>query len=442
MKNRVAELASNAGIVGAGGAGFPTHIKLDTQVDQVIINGAECEPLITVDQMLMLHHADELVRMAEEVRRELGAELISFAVKAKHDQIIAELQRVIGSNQKLQVFSLGDYYPAGDEVVTVYEVTGRSIPEGGIPLDVGVVVLNVETLWNLAQAEKGTVNTHKWITIAGLAERPGIYRAPLGITKREVLEAAGVLWDDDVYIIDGGPMMGSLVKSRDETVTKTTKALLAFPADHPVIVNALRDLNLMLLQARSLCCQCRLCSDVCPRNLLGYNCEPNRTVLSAAHGWSVNSDTMTQALACSECGACDMYSCPMGLSPRRINSFIKQQLNRSQISNPNKGKQPQPSVWRPYRRIPTSRLCLRLDVAKYHSPVIVHELEFNPQEVFLALKQHIGLAAQAVVKIGDLVRRGQLIAAIPENTQISSNVYSSMDGTVAAVNADGIKIVR
>jgi len=144
MSNRVAELALQAGIVGAGGAGFPTQVKLDAQVNHVIVNGAECEPLITVDQMLMLFHAEELAQMAEKVRLELGAARVTFAVKAKHAKVITELNRVFNDYKYMEVFSLGDFYPAGDEVVTVHEVTGLSIPEGGIPLDVGVVVLNVE----------------------------------------------------------------------------------------------------------------------------------------------------------------------------------------------------------------------------------------------------------------------------------------------------------
>ncbi|MEA4924403.1 MAG: 4Fe-4S dicluster domain-containing protein [Syntrophomonadaceae bacterium] len=442
MSNRVAELALQAGIVGAGGAGFPTQVKLDAQVNHVIVNGAECEPLITVDQMLMLFHARELAQMAEKVRLELGAAQVTFAVKAKHARVITELNRVFKDYGSLAVFSLGDFYPAGDEVVTVYEVTGLSIPEGGIPLDVGVVVLNVETLWNLVQAEKGSVNTHKWLTVAGLTDHPGVYRAPLGIAKRVVLEAAGVCLTEDVSVIDGGPMMGRLVEDLDEAVTKTTKALLVLPNDNPVIVNARRDLKTMLRQARSLCCQCRICTDLCPRSLLGYNCEPNRTILDAAYGWSVNSDNMTQALACSECGACDMYSCPMGLSPRRINGFIKQQLNKAQITNPHKGSKPQPSVWRPYRRIPTARLRSRLNIDQYDSPVIVNDYQFIPDQIYLPLKQHIGAPATPVVKAGDSVRAGQLVAVIPAGTSFSSNLFSSIDGKVTVVDAQGIKIAR
>jgi len=198
----------------------------------------------------------------------------------------------------------------------------------------------------------------------------------------------------------------------------------------------------MLLQARSLCCQCRLCTDLCPRNLLGYHCEPNRTILDAAYGWSVNSDNITQALACSECGACDMYSCPMGLSPRRINSMIKQQLNKEQTTNPHKGDRPQPSVWRPYRRIPTARLRSRLNIDRYDSPVKVINYPFAPDQIYLPLKQHIGAPAQPVVKVGDSVQVGQLIAAIPDGTRFSSNLFSSLHGKVTVVDSQGIKIAR
>lgn len=438
----MAELALQAGIVGAGGAGFPTHVKLDAQVNHIIVNGAECEPLITVDQALMLFQTGELAQMAEKIRIELGADQVSFAVKAKHTEIIHALNRELAAFHDLKVFPLGDFYPAGDEVVTVYEVTGLSIPEGGIPLDVGVVVLNVETLWNLAQAERGAVNTHKWVTVAGMVKSPGVYRVPLGIAKRLVLEAAGAYLAEGISVIDGGPMMGRLVSDPDEAVTKTTKALLVFPNDNPVIVNARRDIDTMLLQARSLCCQCRICTDLCPRSLLGYNCEPNRTVLDAGYGWSLSSDHLIQAVSCSECGACDMYSCPMGLSPRRINSVLKQQLSKSRIANPCKGNIPQPSEWRPYRRIPTARLRMRLNINQYDSPVAVNEYAFTPAGVYLPLKQHIGIPAQPVVKVGDAVVTGQLIAAVPEKTKLSSNLFSSLDGRVAAVNDQGIKIVR
>lgn len=442
MSKHVAELALNAGIVGAGGAGFPTHVKLGAKVRRIIINAAECEPLITVDQMLMLNYTDELVQMAEQVRCELGALSLSFAVKAKHAEIIEKLQRAISRYQQQEVFLLEDFYPAGDEVVTVYEVTGLSIPEGGIPLDVGVVVLNVETLWNLHQAAKGKVNTHKWLTLGGLVARPGVYRVPLGITKGQVLEEAGADFKQDIYFIEGGPMMGKLVEDLGGVVTKTTKALLAFPANHPVIINARQDMAQMLRLARSVCCQCRLCTDLCPRNLLGYHCEPHRSIMAAAYNWSIGGDALAQALACSECGACDMYSCPMGLSPRRINSMLKQQLKQTSTGNPHQGNKPIASGWRSYRRIPSSRLYSRLGINKYLAPVKICEQEFSPGEIFLPLQQHIGAPAQALVRVGDEISCGQLVATLPEGTIISSNIFSSIDGKVIAVDGEGIRIAR
>ena len=131
-----------AGVVGAGGAGFPTHVKLQARkIDTYLINGAECEPLLAGDQYLMREKAAFLQNAAETVRGALGAERALFVIKKKH---VAERQALEAAGAAVAV--MGDYYPAGDEVILIEEVTGRIVPEGGLPLAVGVVVNNVETL--------------------------------------------------------------------------------------------------------------------------------------------------------------------------------------------------------------------------------------------------------------------------------------------------------
>ena len=155
MENRYAEIARACGVVGAGGAGFPTHVKLDARVEYLVINGAECEPLMTVDQVLLLRYARELVRTADGLRAALGAVEARFGVKAKHAGAVDVLRRAAEGYSQVRVVELEDRYPAGDEYVLVYEAAGRQIPQGGIPLDCGVVVVNVETLWNLWRGEDG-----------------------------------------------------------------------------------------------------------------------------------------------------------------------------------------------------------------------------------------------------------------------------------------------
>jgi len=440
MGNKIVELARQAGVVGAGGAGFPTHVKLNAQVEYLILNGAECEPLITVDQFLVLQDAAKLAAMLEEVRRELGAKEAIIGIKAKHHKVIAEAQCAVAEYEKLRVEPLGDFYPAGDEYVLVYETTGRQIPQGGIPLECGVVVINVETLWNIAEAQRGRVVHQKWVTVAGAVEKPGVYFVPLGVSTEEMINLAGGPTIKEYAVINGGPMMGKLINDLKEPVTKTTKGLLVLPMTNPVIINRQRPLEAIMRQAQSICCQCQMCTDLCPRNLLGYNLHPNKTILSASYGWKVQGVSIEEALLCSECGVCDMYACPMGLSPRFVNQMLKRELGRRGAKNPYKGQKAVVSQWRPYRRIPTKRLITRLDLTGYYSPVEIVRSDYFPERVELMLKQHVGVLSEPVVAKGDWVEVGDLIAKIPDGNSLSSKLFASISGRVAEVMTDRICI--
>lgn len=439
MENRYAEIARACGVVGAGGAGFPTHVKLDARVEYLVINGAECEPLMTVDQVLLLRYARELVRTADGLRAALGAVEARFGVKAKHAGAVDVLRRAAEGYSQVRVVELEDRYPAGDEYVLVYEAAGRQIPQGGIPLDCGVVVVNVETLWNLWRGEDGGVLTHKWVTVAGEVARPGTYRVPLGVTVGEMLDLAGGALIPQYRVLNGGPMMGRLVETQEEPVTKTTKGLLVLPEGSPAVLNRLRPIEHMLRLAQSVCCQCRMCTDLCPRNLLGYGIHPNKTILAAGYQWSVGAGAAEEALLCSECGACDMYACPMGLSPRRINGMLKGLLSRERVPAPDRGKQVQADPWRPYRRIPTQRLVRRLGLEGYHSPAEWIAMDWSPRRVILPLRQHIGAPAEPIVGAGELVSAGQQIACIPEGA-LGSALFASITGTVTAVSGTAITI--
>lgn len=442
MEKKYVQLARDFGIVGAGGAGFPTHVKLNASVDYLVINGAECEPLMTVDQLLMEQYSGELCLTIDELRRELGAKEALIGIKAKHTEVIGIMNKALAGYPSVKVVELGDYYPAGDEVVLVYETTGRQIPQGGIPLDCGTVVTNIETVYNLFEADAGRPLTHKWVTVAGKVSKPGVYRVPLGVTTAQMIQLAGGPTVDEFSVINGGPMMGKLVTDAGEPVTKTTKGLLVLPNDNPAVVNSLRPISNIIKQAQSICCQCRLCTDLCPRNLLGYGIKPNETILSAGYSFTVNGGEVGKgALLCSECGACDMYACPMGLSPRRVNQVLKAGLAKNRVAPPDKGKAVTAGAWRKYRRIPTKRLVQRLGLAGYSSPVIWHKETIAPEAVTILLRQGIGAAAEPVVKAGDSVTVGDLIAAIPEG-KLASNMFASISGTVAQVTSEKIVIEK
>ena len=162
----------DAGVVGAGGAGFPTHIKIDCKAEIVIANGAECEPLLRVDQQVMLFHAQEIVAGLLAVKKQTGAQRGAIATKAHYGEAVDALKKAV-EGTGIALHLMKSYYPAGDEQEIVYDLTGKVVPTGGLPLDVGAVVLNVSTLVNIARAMDGIPVTDKIVTVGGGGRKAG-----------------------------------------------------------------------------------------------------------------------------------------------------------------------------------------------------------------------------------------------------------------------------
>ena len=227
------KIVCDAGILGAGGAGFPTHVKINCKAEYVLANGAECEPLLRVDQQVMQVYAADVVKGIRAVKEFTGAKRAVICLKEHYHDAVAALKNAIKEYGDVEIHLLDGYYPAGDEQQIVYEVTGRVVPTGGLPLDVGAVVCNVSTLVNIANAMDGKKVIEKHVTVGGAVKNPVTVRVPVGISLKEVLEAAGGTTEECLYII-GGPCMGRVVDTLDIPVTKTTGGLLALPKDHPL----------------------------------------------------------------------------------------------------------------------------------------------------------------------------------------------------------------
>lgn len=215
-----------AGVVGCGGAGFPTHRKLAGSFRYLIANGAECEPLLRTDRYLMRHEAPALVRGLTALAEALGTERCVIAVKARYHREIQALRRAVEEAEALvELHLLGNFYPAGDEQAVVYEVTGRAVPPGKLPAAVGAVVDNIATIFAVSQALEGRPLTEKYVTVSGAVRRPVILRVPVGTSFRECIDGAGGPVEEDCCVVSGGPMMGKfLTKAQLEraVVTKTT----------------------------------------------------------------------------------------------------------------------------------------------------------------------------------------------------------------------------
>lgn len=435
------EIIEGAGIVGCGGAGFPTHVKLGCQVEYLIINGAECEPLLRTDRYLMLHKAPQIIQAVEETAKQIGAEKIFIALKCTYKEEIASLTKAIQEkNSSVHLYEMKNFYPAGDEQIMVCDVTGRTVPPAGIPLDVGAVVSNIATMYAVSEAMQGKNFTHKYLTVTGEVAHPTVVYAPLGAGFEDCIQAAGGALLEDYMVIAGGPLMGKLFgkeEARAQVVSKTTSGIILLPKQAALVSGRETPLRSILNRAKSACIQCSNCTEMCPRYLTGHPLRPHKIMRKLAYNADVTElledFDIRQAQICSECGVCETFACPMGLHPRQVNVYVKQALAQAKIKYQKSQEEP---VFardeREYRRIPSKRIAARLGVVKYYDYQIDELKEIQPSHVEIPLRQHIGAPSEAVVKAGEKVVCGQLIGKKPQKA-LGANIHASIDGTVVSV---------
>jgi Na+-translocating ferredoxin:NAD+ oxidoreductase RnfC subunit len=453
MAHNLVDAVRAAGVVGAGGAGFPTHVKLAANVDTVIANGAECDPLLQCDQRLMETRASEMVRGVLLAMEATGASRGVLALKGEYRGAASALKRAIGAagdGSNLSLLLMESRYPAGDEFVLVYEATGRLVPETGLPLHVGCLVQNVQTLFNIARAAKGAAVTHRLLTVVGAVARPVTLWAPVGTAIGDVLAWAGGVqppsWSertaDDYAVVVGGPMMGKVAHDLAQPVTKTTSGLLVLPRDNVVVRYMARPQASWVRRGMSTCDQCRDCTDLCPRYLLGHQLEPHEVMRAINYGQERPSSKVTAAVLCCECRLCEAYACPLELSPMAYYVAIKQELRVQGWRNEvHKRTDFEPHSMREYRLVPTHRLIARLGLAEWeHQVCPLDEANYRPERVSIPLRQHIGTPAKPVVGVGAEVSAGDLIAEIPQDT-LGANIHASIAGRVRSVDEAMIEIV-
>ncbi len=443
MSSKTLEIIKEAGVVGAGGAGFPTHVKLDAKVDTLIVNAAECEPLINVDKQLLELYFEKVYSGMKAASGLLGVARVVLAIKEKNKKAIEAIESFNGDGFDLELAKLGDFYPAGDEQVLVNEVTGKVVPEGGIPLQVGVVVINVETLLNIANALEGKKVIDKYVTVNGEVEKPMTLLVPVGTGVNELIDYCGGIKGGGRIVLDGGPMMGKLIDPASYSIKKTTKSILVLPEDNVVAENKKRTISTDLKRAQAICLSCRMCTDLCPRYLLGHGLFPDELMKRLYKGSLSDEDIQRFDFAylCCDCGLCELYSCVVDLSARSVFNYLKEELARLGIKNPHSRKDLEVNEFRQFRKVPVSRLKKRLEIDKYGSPTPLSEFTAGTGRIKLYLSQHVGAPAVPVVSEGSIVKRGDLAADIPEG-KLGTRIHSSIDGTVREVGKDYLIIEK
>jgi len=420
------------GIVGAGGAGFPAHVKLAAHPELLIVNAAECEPLLHKDGEILHAYTDAVIEGARLAQDVCGAKAVVIGIKKKHRDNVKLLESKIPSG--MTVVTLPDFYPAGDEMTLVYMTTGRVIQPGALPSSCGCVVQNVETLFNIARKEPVT---RKFLSVAGAVDRPASFSVPIGMSIDDVL-AHVTITVKNYSIVLNGAMMGTVEPDLSTVVTKRTGGIIVLPNDHNVVRMLKRSESekQVVFLAKSACDQCSYCTELCPRYLLGHPVRPEISMRNRIFSLDETGKAFAGSAFCCDCNLCTMYACPEDLDPRGACRIEKKILRAANIKW--SGRTVKPHPMQAYRGTPTGRLKERLGLSQYtdHAPLV--DLAKLPAKVTIPLSQHAGAPAVSCVKVGDTVKAGDCIGTA--SATISASVHASIPGTVTAVSPAAITI--
>lgn len=298
---------TEAGIVGLGGATFPSHVKLSVprgkKTEYLIINGVECEPYLTADHMLMLSKPDELLVGISILQKALAVEKVIIGIENNKPDAIAKLSSLCSSYEGINVQALKVQYPQGGEKQLIKAVINREVPSGALPIDVGAVVFNVGTAFAVYEAvQKNKPLIERIVTVTGKSlSNPSNFKVRVGTPVRELIEAAGGLPEDTGKVINGGPMMGKALASTDIPIVKGSSGILVLPQ------------NESRRKPMEPCIRCTKCVHVCPMGL-----EPYLLMVMADKSLHDRLER-DKVMDCIECGSCS-YICP---SSRPLLDYIR-----------------------------------------------------------------------------------------------------------------------
>ena len=452
----------DSGIVGAGGAGFPTYAKFGNKVDTYIANGVECEPVMEVDKHLMIESAPDIVRGLELAMEQVGVTEGFIAIKKKNVKSVEAISRAAAGKPNISVETLDNFYPAGDEQILIRHITGRIVPPGGLPFMSGVTVNNVATLKQITDASNGIPVTSRLVTVGGEVERPVTVEAPIGTPVSDLLAYAGGPTISEYEVVLGGPIMGPIGSSSPPendpqaldgaVLTKTMGGVIVLPDDHHMVRLKKEQPDVTKMRAKT-CTTCQECWILCPRNAIGHPIFPAKVMTYSYRIKEMlrqieqndldqfTEEIVSEAMLCCQCGVCEQYACIFYLAPNRVYKIIQDAVRKAGLKFDYSQRMIDDSVFE-YRKIPALTYARKIGVAKYIKPTTFEPLgSFVPERVYISLRQHIGAPAVPIVNAGDTVRTGDLIGEIPPDA-LGARLHASIDGRVVGIMNDHVVIER
>ena len=425
-------------MVGAGGAGFPSYAKLSEGADTLLINGSECEPLLYTDYTILSREMSFVLSGIETIISNTNIKRALLCIK---DHTASSLSLSDGEElgRGIRVKLLKSSYPAGDEVSLIYEATGRLVRPGALPITKGVIVYNVETVYNLGRKVRLGENVYmKWLTVGGDVERPAVVTVPVGTRVKDLLSSLSIKADENHTVLDGGPSMGKIINPDTATVTKTTKAIIIVPSASRAAEAKRINPALATSRAETACCGCSRCTDMCPRHLLGYPLEPHKMVRTAMTAAEAVPSLVATATLCCGCGICENLACSQGISPKAVINGYKALLAKNKMRYTSTADvEPRPE--RQYRVIPTRKWAETLGIARFDKKPEYLGILSDFKRVEISLRAHIGAPSIPTVSDGQTVRRGEMIAAAADGLSVPQ--HASVDGKIT-LSGDRIIIDR
>lgn len=409
------------GVVGLGGGGFPSFLKIDKNIETFIINGAECEPLLKSDYFYLKNNLKKILEIANLYREILNLKRVFFAIKGKNLHLLSEVNL---KDFGIEPFLLDDFYPVGDEKILIKLLDDLLIPHGKFPKDFRYLVQNVSTCGAIYDAiflDKPL--TKRYVTVTGEVKKPYVAEVKIGTPIYKLIEMGGIENFKYFEIIEGGIMTGQL-SSVDDFINKTTGGVFLLPDNHRAVVERKQKVSYTLKSGFEKCCDCDKCTELCSRANIGLYLKPDRIVKNYGKYFE------DSVFNCSNCGLCSLFSCPFELSPRNVINFLKKNfkgngdLKRVNIKGEARDIQ-----------VSSDRLKKRLNLEKYDVDLkFIGEINFKTE-----FKIDLPKGTKwKDLKIGDSVKEFEPLNEILEN--YGYNVHSPVNGKIDDVGEKFLKI--